>query len=36
MGLEINLEDVTLIYGAFITIFVVLWGMKKGLDLYHA
>jgi len=35
MGLIINLTDASLIFGAFITVFVVLWGMKKALDLYN-
>jgi hypothetical protein len=34
MGLEININDMSLIYGAFIAIFVALWGMKKAIDLY--
>jgi len=35
MGLEINISDISLIFGAIISLFVVLWGLKKALELLY-
>lgn len=35
MGLEINISDVSLLFGAFVTLFVLVYGMKKALQMFE-
>lgn len=34
MGLEINMGDMSLLYGAFVTLFIALFGMQKAKSLF--